>query len=243
MNIIKLDATDSTNVYLRRLSAAKELEDYTVVMSKTQSSGKGQMGTSWQSESGKNLTCSVFKKVTCVGNDEQFYLSVATSLAIFKALKHFSIPQLKIKWPNDILSANRKICGILIENVIKNGKMSAAILGIGLNVNQAEFGNLHSASSLKLITGVHYDLDEILHQIILQLRNYESLIMDRAFTTLKEEYETHLFRVHKPSTFKTTKGELLMGFIKGVSDHGKLQVMLEDEVLKEFDLKELKLLY
>lgn len=243
MNLIKLDAIDSTNTYLKNLSAKVELEDYTVVVANTQTDGRGQMGTNWLSEATKNLTFSVFKKIDCLDNNEQFYLSIATSLAVFKALKYFNIPELKIKWPNDILSANQKICGILIENVIKSGKMSAAIIGVGININQMEFSGIINATSLKKITGVVYDKDEVLSKIINQIENYESLILNRNFSKLKDEYEHFLFRKDKPSTFKNKKGELFMGFIKGISNKGLLKVLLENNVLKEFDLKQIKLLY
>ena len=243
MNLIKLDAIDSTNTYLKGLISKNDVEDYTVVLANSQTNGRGQMGTNWVSEASKNLTFSVFKKINCLNNDEQFYLSIATSLAVFKALKKFNIPALKIKWPNDILSANHKICGILIENVIKNGKMSAAIIGIGININQVDFNGVMNASSLKKITGIVYDKEEVLSKIINQIEKYERLILNRNFKELKEEYEHFLFRKEKPSTFKDKNGDLFMGFIKGISGKGLLQVLLEDNVLKEFDLKEIKLLY
>ena len=243
MNLIKLDAIDSTNAYLKELSSKNNIEDYTVVVANFQTNGRGQMGTNWLSENAKNLTFSVFKNINCLDNNEQFYLSIATSLAVFKALKQFNIPELKIKWPNDILSSNQKVCGILIENVIKNGKMSAAIIGIGININQADFNEVINATSLKNITGVVYDKDEVLNTIINQIENYESLIQNRNFKLLKEEYEQFLFRKDKPSTFKDKNGYLFMGFIKGISDKGLLLVLLEDNILKEFDLKEIKLLY
>lgn len=243
MKIIKLDAIDSTNTYLRQLSLEEKLEDFTIVTATSQTAGKGQMGTKWSSEEGKNLTFSVFKKVSCLENEEQFYISMATSLAIYNALKHFQIPKLAIKWPNDILSENQKICGILIESVIQNSKMTAAIIGIGLNVNQTTFEVNLNATSLKKITGVHLDLDEVMFYIAAQLKKYSILITDRSFTELKLEYESLLFRKDKPSTFKKTNGDLFMGFIQGVADDGKLNVLLEDEIMTAFDLKEIKLMY
>jgi BirA family biotin operon repressor/biotin-[acetyl-CoA-carboxylase] ligase len=243
MKIIKLDAIDSTNTYLRQLSLEEKLEDFTIVVAASQTAGKGQMGTKWSSEKGKNLTFSVFKKISCLENDEQFYISMATSLAIYKALKHFQIPKLAIKWPNDILSENQKICGILIENVIKNSKMTAAIIGIGLNVNETAFEENLNATSLKKIKGTHFDLDEVMFYIATQLEKYAILITQRSFTELKLEYESLLFRKDKPSTFKNTNGDLFMGFIQGVADDGKLNVLLEDEIMITFDLKEIKLMY
>lgn len=243
MNIIKLDAIDSTNTYLRQLSTEENLDDFTIVMTASQTAGKGQMGTEWKTEKGKNLTFSVFKKISCLENDEGFYTSMATSLAIYNALKYFQIPKLAIKWPNDILSENQKISGILIENVIQNSKMTAAIIGIGINVNQTNFDVGLNASSLKNSVGIHFDLDEVMFQIVEQLKKYSYLITERAFDTLKEEYESLLFRIDKPSTFRTPNGELFMGFIQGIAEDGKLNVMLEDEVVVAFDLKEIKLMY
>lgn len=242
MPIIKLDAIDSTNSYLRRLINEKEVADYTVVVAKKQINGRGQMGTVWDSEKGKNLMFSVFKDLSMHDVEFPFYLSMAISLAIFKTFKTLNIPDLHIKWPNDILSADKKICGILIENVIKN-KLSYTIIGIGINVNQKEFKNLPKASSLKNITGIHYNMDEILQGILKYTKEYSSLLQDEKYDLVKNEYEANLFRKNKPSTFKDAKGVLFSGFIKGVTKYGKLQVTLEDEIVKKFDLKEVTLMY
>ncbi len=243
MNLIKLNAIDSTNSYLKGLSAKNEVPDCTIVMADYQTKGRGQMGTNWVSEEGKNLMFSLFKKIECLHSDEQFYISIATSLAIFKALKQFQIPELKIKWPNDILSANQKICGILIETIIKSNKIKAAIIGVGLNVNQTNFPGVINASSLKQITGILFDRDEILNRIISQIETHVNLVCKGKFRELRSEYEQYLFRKDKPSTFKNPEGELFMGYIKGITNKGLLNVMLEDNAVKEFDLKEIKLLY
>ncbi|MEL4307896.1 biotin--[acetyl-CoA-carboxylase] ligase [Joostella sp. CR20] len=243
MNLIKLDAIDSTNSFLKSLAMQSELDDYTVVMTEKQLAGRGQMGTHWVSEAGKNLTFSVFKKINYLQKEEQFYLSMAVALAVYDALTYFAIPDLKIKWPNDILSANSKICGILIESVIKERTLSASVIGVGLNLNQTDFQQVTNASSLKKITGVFYQKEEVLQKIVEEIQKYEAWVANRKLLQIKENFEQHLFRRDKPSTFKLKNGELIMGFIKGVANNGCLQVLLENEVLKEFDLKELKLLY
>lgn len=242
MHIIKLNATDSTNSYLRRYIAKNKVEDYTVVLAKKQTNGRGQMGTVWSSETSKNLTFSMFKDLSVHYVEFPFYISMAISLSILKALKSLNIPDLKIKWPNDILSENKKICGILIENVIKN-KLESTIIGIGVNVNQTKFNGLPKAASLKNITGVHYDLDEVLHRIISCTKEYSTLLQNGDYDAVKKEYEYNLFRKDKPSTFKDTKGNMFSGFVKGVTKYGKLMITLEDEVVKKFDLKEIEILY
>lgn len=243
MHIIKLNAIDSTNTYLKTLSITEALKDCTVVVAKHQTNGKGQMGAEWMSEISKNLMCSVFKDTSSVSVEQQFYISIVTSLALIKALEKLQIPKLHIKWPNDILSENKKISGILIENVIKVNMLEASIIGIGLNVNQVEFKGLPNASSLKNITGKVYDLDELLQYIIEYLNHYFLYLEKGELQFLKTEYENYLFRKDKPSTFKCNKGTVFSGFIKGVNETGSLKILLEDNILKEYVLKEIQLLY
>lgn len=243
MYIIKLNAIDSTNTYLKDLVSAALPKDYTVVVAEIQTKGRGQMGAKWQTEAGKNLTASVFKRLPSFKISDQYYISMAVSLAIFKALSVFKIPKLHIKWPNDILSADTKLCGILIENVIKNNALQGTIIGFGLNVNQKFFDNLPSASSMNLLTGVVYNKDEVLAEVLKQIKFYFEALESKKLPEIKLEYESLLFRKDKPSTFSTPKNDSFSGIIKGVTDNGQLRVWTEDEIIKTFDLKEVKLLY
>ncbi|MCJ7466191.1 MAG: biotin--[acetyl-CoA-carboxylase] ligase [Maribacter sp.] len=243
MQRIKLSATDSTNAYLKNLMVSMPLEDYTVVVAQEQFKGRGQMNAHWQSERGKNLTFSVLKKIQKVSIQEQFTINICTSLAIFESLKSLHVPDISIKWPNDILSGTTKICGILIENVLSGNRIQASVIGIGLNVNQLHFKNLRNVSSLQLLLGKTFDLDELLEDIVKKLKNKFLYLTGASIEDVWQDYEKVLFRKDKPSTFKNANGELFMGFIRGVSYDGKLQVELEDHILAGFDLKEIKLLY
>ncbi len=243
MYIIKLNAIDSTNSYLKDIVSVTLPKDYTVVVAEKQTKGRGQMGAEWQAESGKSLTVSVFKSLESFDVKEQFYISMAVSLAILKALSVFKIPQLRIKWPNDILSADTKICGILIENVIKNNNLQGSIIGFGLNVNQKYFDNLPQASSMSLLTGVIYNKDEVLSEILKQMKFYFNILESNNHSKIKEEYESFLFRKDKPSTFRSSNNNSFSGIIQGVTKSGQLQVWTEDEIIRTFDLKDVKLLY
>ncbi len=242
MQIVKLDAIDSTNAYLKRMSVSNTLGDFTVVTAKEQWSGRGQMGTTWQSEPGKNLTFSVFKKINSLPVVRQFDLSMTVSLAVFHALKDIGVPDLHIKWPNDIMSGNFKICGILVQNILSGPKIKTTIIGIGLNVNQTNFVNVLNASSLKLLLGRSIDLDELLLALLEQLKVSFKVFDEIAGRTLKKRYEEHLFRKDKPATFEIEK-EQKMGFIRGVTDEGHLLVEHEDAQFTSYGLKEIKLLY
>lgn len=243
MRIIKLNAIDSTNNFLKQLCAKETVEDNTIIVTNYQSHGRGQMGTTWVSEDSKNLMFSVFKDISFLETEQNFYISMATSLSIISALKSFTIPKLQIKWPNDILSENQKICGVLIENIIKQNQLKATIIGVGINVNQTNFSELPKATSLHLLTGKVLNLDEVLQAILENLIHYFNLLKDEKFQQIKDAYEKLLFRKDKPSTFKDSKGVLFSGFIKSISNSGNLQVLLEDNIIKEYDLKEITLLY
>ena len=162
MQLIKLNATDSTNNYLKQLILERTLDDFSVVVANHQTNGRGQRGSSWLSEKDKNLTFSVLKRNISIVANQQFLLNILVSLSIVKSLEGFNIPKLAIKWPNDILSDHHKISGILIENLIKNKQIEYAIIGIGLNVNQVKFEGLSKVSSLKNIMPLPVDKDELL---------------------------------------------------------------------------------
>ncbi|MGW9685593.1 biotin--[acetyl-CoA-carboxylase] ligase [Flagellimonas sp. 2504JD1-5] len=241
--IIKLDATDSTNLYLKGLLRTGTLPNYTAVVAKSQLKGRGQMGAAWQSESGKNLTFSVLKNFDAMQTTHQFNLNIVVSLAVHDVLKAMEIPDLKVKWPNDIMSGGHKICGILIENILKGKQIQSSIIGIGLNVNQTSWENLEKVASLKSQTGRFFDLDELLSKLLTRLKFYLDDIETKTTLQLLPSYDKLLFRKDKPSTFKDGNDQVFMGFIRHVSPEGKLVVELEDNILKEFDLKAVSLLY
>lgn len=240
---IKLDATDSTNAFLKKLMLSEKQEDFTIVTANKQLHGRGQMGSQWESEAGKNLTFSVLKYFKNFHIQEQFLLNIITSLAVYSTLKKLFIPNLQVKWPNDIMSGKFKICGILIENNLKNNIIQSSIIGFGLNVNQLEFGYLKKASSLKKITGKTFNLDEVQSSILLNLKILFDDFESGKVTDMLQKYESLLFRMDKPSTFKDSNSTTFTGYIRGVSKVGNLIVELEDAILKEYAFKELELLY
>ena len=243
MEIIKLNATNSTNTYLKNLLKEKQVKDLSCIWALSQTQGRGQQGAKWISEPGKNLTFSVLKKFENLPSEYHFLLNMEVSLAIFRTLKKLYIPDLAVKWANDILSSKKKICGILIENTLHKEQISSSIIGIGLNVNQVFFNDLPNVSSLQKIMGHPFDLEEVLLLICQELEVSLKSLSPTRFETMLDEYHTHLFRKDKPSTFEYPNGERFMGYIRGVSHNGQLQVEQEDALMSSFSLKEIKLLY
>jgi len=243
LKTIKLSATDSTNSFLKGLSQNSPLENFTTVVAENQTKGRGQQQNTWVSEPYKNLTFSVFVSFKNLKIVQKKYLNFAISLSIYNILFAQKISKPSIKWPNDILSANKKICGILIENTFSGDRIKNSYIGIGLNVNQEIFPkHLNNATSLKLENGVDYNLDLLLETILVELRKNIKLLTSNNFTLLEENYLAVLYKKNIPTMFKNSKDEIFMGIISGISEFGKLQVQLEDETIKEFGLKEIAFL-
>lgn len=243
MRIIKVNATKSTNNLAREWYQANRLTAPICFVAKDQTGGRGQRGASWVSNAGENLTFSVLFPNPGVAINNQFTISAGAGMAVLDVLQTLNINKLKLKWPNDIMAAGQKIGGILIENTLNNGRIDSLIIGIGLNVNQIGFENLPKAGSLRKLTGLSYNLDELLSGIVEKLENLIfQLKSSSASLKILKDYEEFLFRKDVASTFQLQEGGLVTGVIKGISSTGLLKVQLEDTI-KLFDLKELKLLF
>ncbi len=241
MKIVKLNAIDSTNSYLKGLVKQTTVENWTVIVTDNQTKGKGQLDNTWTSEKGKNLTFSILVEFKNLKVGQQFYLNYSISIALYNVLRYYIPEKLTVKWPNDILSANHKICGILIENSINNSKVNHAIIGIGLNVNQEEFSaNILNASSLKIVLNKTIDKDELLDKILLEIQYQLHLIQQQKFEEIKQQYEKVMYKKGVPSMFIDDNNNTFLGKIIGVTNDGKLQIELNDESVKEYALKEIK---
>ena len=243
MKIIKLDAIDSTNDFLKNLSNQNETQNFTIVTAETQTKGKGQMGSKWISESGKNLIVSILEKEVLQNINQIFDLNVAVAVSILQAIETLKIKKLSIKWPNDIMSGNKKIGGILIENVIKPNNIIFSIIGFGLNVNQTNFDDLPNASSLKNITNKTFEKELILIKIIEFLEKNIDIFKNNQQVQLWELYHKLLYKKDKIMAFEDQNNEKFMGIIQKVSPSGKLVLMKENDNLQEYDVKEIKMLF
>jgi len=240
MYLVKLNAIDSTNSYLRQLAKDKDLGKWAVVTSDFQSMGRGQKGAVWQSERGKNMICSILVRLTDFKAKDQFLLNCAVSLGIFNALIKFDLPKLKIKWPNDIMSVSKKLGGILIENTLVGDEINQSIIGIGINVNQHTFSkDLPLAVSVKQLTGKDLDRDVLLQEILVSIQGQFELIFQRKYDELLQSYDQHLFRKNKAHMFEDKEGHRFMGVIKGVSQKGLLLVENQEEVVTAYNFKEI----
>jgi len=169
---IWLEETDSTNNEAQR--RINTLENLSVIVSKSQTQGRGQGNHKWFSTPGLNLTFSLvlkFPPCSTVRTSDILCITETVTMAVCSYLEAKGI-NTRIKWPNDIYVNDRKICGLLIENALSQKTVCYSIIGIGLNVNQTVFpDDIPNPVSISLLTGKEYDLPVELEL----LRTYISL--------------------------------------------------------------------
>lgn len=239
--IIEYRSIDSTNTRARELLHKGEISEGAVVVAYEQYAGKGYAKNSWESNPGENLTVSFILQPTFVAPQYQFWLTRILSLALRDTVGFYLNDQhaVTIKWPNDIYVAQKKIAGILVENSIMGDKIKDSICGIGLNVNQMVFlSDAPNPVSLKQISGVEYDIKEVLTRIAFYITHWYTLLKNEEWSLIEKQYLQSLYLLHTWSTFRAGD-KLLQGTIQGTDQYGRLQIKTVDGSLAMFDFKEI----
>lgn len=236
-NSIHLKETPSTNDYLGSLLRKEKPSEGFYVYCDEQTAGKGQIGNYWESEAGKNLTFSMVIYPEMLHAREQFLISQITSLGVIDYLKK-EIPNVTIKWPNDIYVENKKIAGILIENVLCGSSIASAVLGIGLNLNQTKFvSNAPNPISLRQLTNLNYDIEDVLKQIRSNIIKRYTALIDGEEQVIRKEYLLHLYRRDGFHTYHDEEGTF-EARIKGIEPAGFLVLEKQNGTVKEYAFKE-----
>ena len=237
MHVIKLDATDSTNDYLRQMMLVNKLTTPTVVWSLFQKKGKGQRGQVWTSQAGENLTFSLYIPNLSRYADQLFSINKIVSVCLAEWLLSFQISNISVKWPNDILSGDKKLAGILVESSVQKSTAKSIIIGMGINVNQIQFPQLPNATSMRLCTAKTYDLNTLLMSVVPKI--IEGLTLPGK--DWDDAYQQSLYGLNQKKRFVSGKHEF-EGVIRSVSLEGKL--VIETEIgEKLFDVKELQFVH
>jgi len=197
----------------------------TVISTFHQTRGKGQSGSVWEGEIHSHLAFTTILYPVKVPAPAQFLLNQAVTLAVVDLLRSLSIPDPKIKWPNDILLAHRKVCGILIENGVSGNRLQHSIVGIGLNVNQPSFPpHLPRAGSLCQIAGREFDLESLRDALCLCLERRYLSLRQADNRSLIREYHDVLYGLGEAISFRKPGGAVWTGIPEGVSPQGLLKV-------------------
>ncbi len=227
----------STNSLALEMSQKEDLPEGTVVITNNQKQGRGQQGNAWISEPGKNLTFSLVVKPTFLAVKNQFDLNMIVSLAIYDFLSETIDQKVFVKWPNDIIVDDLKVCGILIENQLQGASFSNSVIGIGLNVNQVAFYSRH-ASSLAMLTGKTTELQGVFERVMEKLESWYLLLRKGSINQIKSAYASSLYGNGELRNFKTATGAF-EGEIIGVDDTGKLKIKTRNGT-RNFNFKEVQ---
>jgi BirA family biotin operon repressor/biotin-[acetyl-CoA-carboxylase] ligase len=195
-HIIWLDEADSTNKVLRE--RLEDLDNLSVVAAVAQTAGRGQGAHTWYASPGANLTFSILYRYgdVRVAVSDVLLVTQLTTLAIRDYLLGHGVEG-RIKWPNDIWVADRKICGILIENILEESFLRESIVGIGLNLNERDWpADLPNPVSLSELTGKRYDVPSELARLEKEIRRRFALLgSDDGRKSLQEEFGKYMFRL------------------------------------------------
>ena len=240
----------STNDYAAELVAKSTPPEGTVVRADSQTAGRGQFGSRWESAAGQNLTFSIVLYPNWLEIGAQFYLSMAVALSLHDTVHPRSLgagclpsTEIKIKWPNDLYIGDRKAGGILIQNALSGQFLQSSIIGIGLNVNQLEFdASLPNPTSPALAFGRDLDLEAVFDRLLDCLEHRYLQLKSGRRAEIKAGYEEHLYRWGSPSRFARAGGAEFTGVIQGVGTDGRLRVENEAGQEEVFDLKEVRFL-
>lgn len=236
-NVITLQRVSSTNDYLKdNLSKSTPYSEGTVIMAEDQYAGKGQVGNIWKSEAGKNLICSILLHPHFLSPKDQFSLNIAVSLAIIQFLEPFLKGKLSLKWPNDIYWGDRKLGGILIENILQGTHWKHAIVGIGLNVNQTDF-ETEKACSLKQVCKRSFDIQQLLAALCQSLTIEYHQLKQGQIQQQRARYKTCLYRFGTKSPF-LLDNKLVYGSIMDITAEGRLLIDFDGEIM-DFGVKEI----
>ena len=238
--VLFLPVCASTNAVAQELLNKNEATEGFVIIAGEQTAGRGQRGNSWESTAGQNLMLSVILKPVFLAASDQFFLSMAVSLAVSDFLKRYLPAGVVLKWPNDLYFQEEKLGGILIENSISGANIQNSIVGIGINVNQVFFQN-SQAVSMKLISGHTFDLKSLAEALLECLEKRYLELQKYSRTEHQQEYWSQLLGFNANRFFEV-EGKRFEGKITGTDFYGRLLVETGGG-LQTFDLKEIQFLF
>lgn len=220
---IELQRVESTNNYATGRVHAGMARHGEAVFAHHQTAGKGQHNRQWQSEAGSNVVLSVVLQPPGLSLSQTFLLSMAAAVAAQRFFSGYAGGETKVKWPNDVYWRDRKAAGILIENVVQGSEWKAAVIGMGVNINQTSFEGLaNKAVSLKQITGKEHEPVALAKELCSHLSDAYGLLLKLPLEVI-EEYRSVLYKLNEDVRFKQGS-RVFEAVVKDVTPLGELVV-------------------
>jgi BirA family transcriptional regulator, biotin operon repressor / biotin---[acetyl-CoA-carboxylase] ligase len=229
----RLQSTSTTAYRLAQQSAP----EWTIVVADAQTKGRGRRGRRWESPKG-GLWFSILLRPN-VPSPKLPLLQFVAAVATRQALENETGVSVKLKWPNDLVLANAKLGGILIESKTLADRISFAILGIGLNINQSKAQLPPGAVSLRLVSGKQHDLRLLLRAILDQMRwSYDDLGNP---SKIMEEWWRNC--IHRPLRIQVTlANDTVTGISTAIDEDGSLLIETDDRGVRRLNEGSLRIL-
>ncbi len=238
-----LNSVDSTNKYAHEIISKINPIEGTVIRAEEQYAGRGQFGSEWESKPGENITISIILCPKFLLVKHQFYLNAAIALGVYDFVKQILQSTVSIKWPNDIYIGEKKIAGLLIENILRGVYLDKTIVGIGVNINQSDFdSSLPNPTSLYLECQKKFSIDDLLFQLYACLERQYVRLQKGSLTEILQDYQKCLFGTNLTRKYKLSDGSIIEAEIVGVEENGRLLVK-HNQTIRSFDLKEISVLF
>ena len=237
-----LKETSSTNAWLMadvraRRERGEPAPDLYAVYTDFQTAGRGAGSNKWYSSRGLNILTSICFDTGLAASDQfVFNLWFATSTRRFLA-KY--VPEVLIKWPNDMYIHDRKLAGDLTEHSVSGNCLDFTVAGIGIDVNEEVFPDwIPNPTSLFLETGHRYDIGTLMDEYLAVLRERRQLLNLDHSAKLREEYLSHLYRLNETHSYDIS-GQQITGIIRNIDRFGRLVLELPDGKREAFGFKEI----
>ena len=234
--------TESTNAWLMSLAREKRgagtaLPDLYAVYTDFQTAGRGAGSNKWHSSRGLNILTSIYFETGLAAADQfVFNLWFATSTRRFLA-KY--VPEVLIKWPNDMYIHDRKLAGDLTEHSVSGNCLDCTVAGIGIDVNEEVFPDwIPNPTSLFLETGHRYDIGTLMDEYLAVLQERRQLLNLEHSAELREEYLSHLYRLNELQSYNI-KGQQNTAIIRNIDHFGRLVLELPDGRREAYGFKEI----
>lgn len=222
-------SVDSTNLSAVRL-AQKTDADMVLAIADEQTQGRGRRGRSWNSPMGQALYMSLLLKRPPIEPENASMLTLVIGLSTVQCIMDLTECSAHIKWPNDAVIGNKKICGILTEMRVDEKGIRHVVLGVGVNLNAEEFPEelKDRATSLYLETGKKYDRAETAARLCRRfLENYSTFLKTQDMSGLLEKYNGALINLGRQVKVIDPRGEYT-GTAGGITPRGELCVTRPD---------------
>lgn len=233
-NIYIFKEVMSTNT-VAKFFAENEDANGLVIISEKQSNAKGRSGKPWESPKG-GVWLSVILNPQITQNKIPI-ITLATGVAVEKTFERLGIENGEIKWPNDVLIDDKKVCGILTEAIAKLNNIEYVIVGVGIDVN-IDIDELpeelrEGSNSLKAVCGKEFDENEVIRIFLEEFEKIYKVILDENYEKILKEWRKHSYSIGKEVEIRTPFAKPYDAYIVGINNDGILIVERNDGTLEK----------